>query len=388
MPVASPTFLHPLETRPLRPALVLWSGHLGGAETFMVDLARAMQALGAEPGVVFLLEGAPLADRLDCLGIPHLALGLPRGRAVLRNPRRLARAVSSLGPDAAILADHGFLAAALRSGGYGAPIIGIEHGSLLQFDKLGPIKRLIRTTDRLSGATACSVVVAVSDYMGDRVTRLRPRRRVVCIPNGVDLERFSPLENGATPRRRDGEIVIGCGSRLFEGKGVEDVIEALNHSPLGQARLRIAGDGPRAQALQAQARSLAIDTRVEFLGALLDMPTFWRSTDLAVVPSTGLVESFGMAAVEAMACGKPVVASENGALPSIVVDGETGRIVLPGDIASLASAIGEYAQDPARRARHGSNGRRRCEERFAIDRAAAQYLELCGELVREAAETK
>jgi glycosyltransferase involved in cell wall biosynthesis len=352
----------------------------------MVDLARAMQAFGAEPGVVFLLGGAPLADRLDCFGIPHSALGLPGGRAVLRNPRRLARVVSSLGPDAAILTDHGFLAAALHSGGYDAPIIGIEHGSLLHLDELGPVKRLIRTADRLSGATACSVVVAVSDYTRDRITRLRPRRRVVCIPNGVDLKRFSPLENGAMPHGRDGEIVIGCAARLFEGKGLEYVIEALDHSPLSEARLRIAGDGPRAQALQALARSLAVDTRVEFLGTLLDMPTFWRSTDVAVVASTSLVESFGMAAVEAMACGKPVVASENGALPSIVADGETGCIVPPGDVASLANAIGEYAQDPARRARHGSNGRRRCEERFAIERAAAQYLELCVELVREAAK--
>ena len=347
-----------------------------------MDLARAMQAHGAEPGVVFLLEGVPLADRLDRFGIPHSALGLRRGRAVLRGPRRLARTVSTRGPDAAILVDSGFLAAALRSGGYRAPVIGIEHGSLLQLHKLRPMKRMIRTVDRVSGKQACSVVVAVSDYMKDRVTLLRPRRRVVCIPNGVDLQRFSPAENEATPGAGS-EIVIGCGSRLAEGKGVEDVIRSLSHPSLGRARLRVAGDGPCRGALKSLARSLCVDARAEFLGPVLDMPSFWRSTDVAVVPSNRLVESFGMVAIEAMACGKPVVASANGALPSIVADGETGRVFPPGDVAALTTAVTEYAEDPARRAQHGSNGRRRCQEKFAIEHTASRYLELCAELIRE-----
>jgi D-inositol-3-phosphate glycosyltransferase len=304
---------------------------------------------------------------------------------VLRAPRRLARTVSTRGPDAAILVDSGFLAAALRSGGYTAPVIGIEHGSLLQLHKLRPAKRMIRTVDRVSGTKACSVVVAVSDYMKDRVTVLRPRRRVVCIPNGIDLARFSPAENEATPGGAGGEIVVGCGSRLAEGKGVEDVIRSLAHPSLVRARLRLAGDGPCSGALKSLARSLAVDARAEFLGPVLDMPAFWRSTDVAVVPSNRWVESFGMVAVEAMACGKPVVASANGALPSIVADGETGRVFPPGDVAALIEAVAEYAEDPARRAQHGSNGRRRCQEHFSIERTASRYLELCAELIRETA---
>jgi glycosyltransferase involved in cell wall biosynthesis len=207
---------------------------------------------------------------------------------------------------------------------------------------------------------------------------------VVCIPNGVDLTRFSPLE-GRAPRGEDGEIIIGCAARLVEGKGIEDLITALSHASLDGARLRIAGEGPRAWALKVLARSLGIASRVEFLGRVLDMPTFWQSTDIAVVPSNGAVESFGMAAIEAMACGKAVVVSDSGALPYVVVDGECGRVVPAGDIVAMSRAIAEYAHDPARRSRHGSCGRRRCEEHFAIERAASRYLELCAELVREAA---
>jgi glycosyltransferase involved in cell wall biosynthesis len=380
--------IHPLEERPLRPALVLWGGYIGGAESFTADLARAMQAQGAEPGVVFVLEGAALSDRLDRSRIPHSALKLRRGRSVVLAPRRLAQAVAAAGTDVAILVDPGYLAAALRGGGFRGPIIGIEHGSLLQVHRLHPLKRVIRSVDRLSGMKACSAVVAVSRFMRDRVERRHARRRIVCIPNGVDLERFTPSASRTSRRRRDGEMVVGCAARLVDGKGIEDVLQALKHPSLGRARLRIAGDGPRQGALKGLAGALAIDTRTEFLGPVVDMPAFWRSTDVAVVPSNESVESFGMSAVEAMACAKPVVVSNIGALPDVVADGATGRVVSAGDVPGFARALGEYARDPALRDRHGLSGRQRCAEHFAIERTASRYLELCAELVREAAQRK
>jgi glycosyltransferase involved in cell wall biosynthesis len=140
--------------------------------------------------------------------------------------------------------------------------------------------------------------------------------------------------------------------------------------------------------LKALAAAHAVETRVEFLGPVLDMPGFWQSIDVAVVPSNGLVESFGMVAIEAMACGKPVVVSDSGALPDVVSDGETGRVVPAGDVSRLAATLGEYAYDSASRARHGLNGRRLCEDQFAIDLTASRYLELCAGLVREAAQSR
>jgi hypothetical protein len=156
-------FLHPSQQRPLRPTFVLWGGYLGGAETFTIELAAAMQSLGAEPAVVFVLRSGALAERLSALNIDHAALGLARGRAVLRSPRQLARIVSKRDPDVAILIEYGYLAAALWSGGFRAPIIGIEHGSVLQMHRLRPLKQLLRRVDRLSGARACAAVVAVSE---------------------------------------------------------------------------------------------------------------------------------------------------------------------------------------------------------------------------------
>ena len=373
----SPTHEHPLENRPLRVVLVLWGGYLGGAESFTGDLARAIVAGGAEASVLFVLEGQALGERLEREGIRHSAMGLSRGRAIALAPRQFARAVTDLGSDVAILVEAGWFPAVLRLGGYREPIVGVEHGSSLQLRRQSIIQRLVRSAALRVGINACSAVVGVSKYMVGRIAGAGGATdRVFCIPNGVDLERFSP-RNGFS--RQD--VVIGCAARLVEGKGIEDVLEALADPRLGRARLRIAGDGEQLGVLQTRARSLGVDSRAEFVGAVLDMPSFWRSTDIAVAPSRDVVESFGMSAVEAMACAKPVVATDNGGLAEVVVDGETGRIVPRGNVPALVSAIGAYVEDPALRTAHGSAGRRRCELNYAIDRTAAQYLALCSDLV-------
>ena len=372
-----PAAVHPFADRSLRPTFVLWSGLIGGAETFTIDLAGAMRSHGADPSVVFVLEKAPLGDRLDSLGIRNFELKLSRGRAVLRNPRRLAQTVKGTGADVAILIESGYLAAALRVGGYRAPIIGVEHGSFLQLNALPMHRRLIRKLDRRSGINRCSALVAVSEHMRAQLAREENRSRIVHIPNGVDLRRFTPTgSKGPT----SGEVVVGCAARLVDGKGVEDLISALPN--LADVRLKIAGTGPNAPSFERLGRALGVEHRMDLLGSVLDMPTFWRSIDIGVVPSNGLVESFGISAIEAMACAKPVVVTDSGALPDVIDDGATGAVVKAGDVAALADAIGKYAANPELRARHGVNGRRRCEEKFSIHETAARYLELCEELVR------
>jgi glycosyltransferase involved in cell wall biosynthesis len=369
---------HPVEGRPLRVALVLWSGQIGGAESVTGELARALAAHGAEPSVLFILDSEALGERLYGSGVPHAALGFRRGREVLRAPRRFARAVGGLGADVAILVEAGWFAAALRGGGHRAPIIGVEHGSRLQLHKLGLGQRLVRGSALALGMEACSALVGVSEYVTARIPKGLRKKPIVCIPNGVELERFSPRSNGA---HCDEHTVIGCAARLIEGKGIEDAVRALAQPRLAQATLRVAGDGPHLEALQGLARSLGVDSRTEFLGTVLDMPSFWRRTDVAVAPSTTVVESFGMAAVEAMACGKPVVVTDNGGLAEVVVDEETGRVVPRGDVVALTAALADYIENPERRVREGAAGRRRCEKRYAIEGTAARYLELCADLL-------
>ena len=105
------------------------------------------------------------------------------------------------------------------------------------------------------------------------------------------------------------------------------------------------------------------------------MPTFWRETDVAVMPSV-LPESFGIAALEAMASGKPVVATDNGGIVEVVEDGVTGRLVPVGSVDAISDALLGYLRDPPLRESHGLAGRRRAEALFSMSRCAEEYARL------------
>lgn len=347
---------------------------LGGAETSSAALALAMRAAGVDARIVFVMTGEPLSQRLDERRVPYSSVGLGRGRDVLRHPHRLARAVSKEA-DVVISMSAGYLAGALRVGGFRGQIVAVEHGALLQMRQLSHWYRTVRTIDRYSGVWACAAEVAVSEYLAARLRTTHHSRTLAVIPNGVDLDHYRPTTSQSSAT--DG-VVVGCAARLIPGKGIDDAIRAFSRPELHGSRLRIAGQGPAGQELKALADTLAPSAAIQFLGSVQDMASFWRECDLAVVPSNTLSESFGMSAVEAMACGKPIVASTSGALPEVVDDGVTGLVYEAGDIASLARSIAAYQRAPELRHRHGLAARRRCEERFAITEVARRYLELIG----------
>jgi glycosyltransferase involved in cell wall biosynthesis len=361
------------DARRLRLALVLWNGNIGGAETFTAALARAFRDADIEARVVIVTHAEPLAQRLLETGIPFEALGLRRGRAVLWHARRFARTLTAVGVDGAILVAGGYLALALRLGGYRGRIAAVEHGTVLHINRMRPPLRLRRRVDRLLGARAVDVHVAVSDFVRGHIqTGSRP---VVTIPNGVDLDMYQPVPS---TRSRD-TFVIGCMARLIEGKGVEDALVAAQEVVPRGGRLRIAGDGPDRPKLEQLAEQLGIRENVDFFGWLhdaSDVAGFWRECDIAVAAPNDLVESFGLAPVEAMACGTPAVVTRTGALPETVIHGRTGFVVEPGDTHALAAALLAYLEDSSMLAAHGAAARKWCEQRFDIRRCAKAYSAL------------
>lgn len=357
----------------MRVVAVLWSGTIGGTETFTAALCQTMRQLGADPSVIFLLDGAPLATRLDAEHIPHVSLGLPRGRAIIRHPRALARSVAALGPDGVLLPRGGYLAAVLRAGGYRGRVVSVAHDATLEVARLTARDRLVRPIDRASGFWASDVEVAVSDFVLSHIASQRRSGQLVRIYNGVDLDAYTARSETAP----DSPVIIGCAGRLIAGKGVDVLLRAFAAGPARDgARLRLGGDGPARQELERLADELAVAGAIEFNGWSLDMPAFWRECDIAVMPSDRCVESFGMAAIEAMASAVPVVATENGALPELVVDGLTGTIVPRGDVEALTSALLALIRDNQRRRMAGRAARARCEQRFDIRDSAAAYLKL------------
>jgi glycosyltransferase involved in cell wall biosynthesis len=230
-----------------------------------------------------------------------------------------------------------------------------------------PAWRSARRLERRLAAPFVDVEVAVSDFMRAEVAQAPHARRVERIHNGIDVARFAPRE-----RRGDERCVIGCATRLVPGKGVETLMRAFERLP--HARLRIAGHGPERERLAA-----AAPDGVEFAGVVHDMASFWADVDVAVMPSR-LPESFGMAALEAMAAGKPVIATRCGGVAELVEDGVNGRLVPIDDEAELVAALRSYLDDPALRRAHGAAGRARAERDFSIESCARAYAGLFAEL--------
>lgn len=357
----------------MRLALVLWKGDIGGAEVLSLSLAEQFRRRGVEATVVFIEGPEPLGSRLDELGLPHRSIGLQRGRHVLRHPFRYAREVTQAGPDGALLVTCGYMGAALRAGGYKAPIVAVEHGDVL-YEKR---RRPLRWCARRAGAWADDVEVGVSEFIVDWLTADPHADDVRCIYNGIDLNvPEAPSHPGGSARTSE-ECALAFAGRLVFGKGADYLLQALAESRRSaQMHLTIAGDGPEGPRLESLARELGLSGSVTFAGLAHEMARFWQTCDVAVVPSAEFVEACPMVPLEAMAAGKPVIATANGGLPELVIDGETGTVVPPGDPVALARAIERYAGDRELRQRHGSAGRARVVERFGIERCAGEYLEI------------
>ncbi len=233
-----------------------------------------------------------------------------------------------------------------------------------------PFRALARRALRhAAGVSVCN------EAAGDLVVRRGFPGRPAVIPLGLDPAIFAP-DLARRPPARSGPVVVGYAGRLAAHKGVEVLLEAALRQPA--IVLRLAGSGPDEARLQDRVTALGLAERVSFVGALdpSALADFYRGLDVLAVPSLttdGWVEQFGRVAVEAMACGIPVVASDSGALPDVV--GGAGRLVPPGDATALSQALVSVASDPDEWASLRANGfARAAGARWAT--VAARYRRL------------
>lgn len=223
----------------------------------------------------------------------------------------------------------------------------------------------------LRHASAVSVCNAES---GEIVTRKGLTGRPVLIGLGVDPAHFAP--GPERPPSPDGTVRVGYVGRLAPHKGVDVLLESVAADP--RLHLVVAGAGPLDAELRARASRPDLYGRVDFVGALskADLPDLYRGLDVLAIPSLttqGWIEQFGRVAVEAMACGTPVVASDSGALPDVVQG--AGLLVPPGDPTALAEALGRAGTDERLSATMRREGIARARE-FSWDRIGETYVEL------------
>jgi D-inositol-3-phosphate glycosyltransferase len=223
--------------------------------------------------------------------------------------------------------------------------------------------------ERLLGRTVDRVVAQCSDEVDELVRSGVPRRRIVVVPSGVDLDRFTP-EGPSVPRtaRRPRVLVAG---RLVPRKGLREVIRAM-HSVPAEAELVVLG-GPPADGLAGDslARELFAGG-ARMIGAVPrnEMPMWYRSAD--VVVSAPWYEPFGLTPLEAMACGVAFIGTAVGGLTDTVVDGVTGDLVPPRDPEALGQAIRRLLGDPMRRHAYGAAGLDRVRSAYSWSRTASR----------------
>jgi glycosyltransferase involved in cell wall biosynthesis len=205
------------------------------------------------------------------------------------------------------------------------------------------------------------------------------QKRIRVIASGVDP---APYENIPAPSGQRSPVVVGTVAALEARKGHRFLLEAAAELKRRGRSLtyRIAGDGSEKTALQDIALKLGVEREVEFVGFVSDVAGFLASIDIFVLAS--MFEGLGVAAIEAMAAARPVVATAVGGLKDLVVEGETGFLVPPGDPMALAQALDGLAEEKELARAMGEKGRARVLEHFTMERMARAneefYYELLG----------
>ncbi|MGW8314393.1 MAG: glycosyltransferase [Bacteroidales bacterium] len=204
---------------------------------------------------------------------------------------------------------------------------------------------------------------------------LVPEDKIRVIYNGVYLPRYQgsihPLY-----RATNNEIVLGSAGRLSEEKGHFFLLEMMSllKKEGSRYRLLIAGEGRLLHQLQRRARKLGVEHQVEFLGFVDQMPSFFHSLDIFLLPS--LYEGFGYVIAEAMASSKPVVAFDIKSSAEIIDDGVTGFLTPRKDPAEMSRRVIELAASRELREEMGRKGRERVEAMFSFEKSQAQILDL------------
>ncbi len=266
--------------------------------------------------------------------------------------------------------------AALLAGGDRPPIVvHTFHGHVLR----GYFGRIMtfgfRTLERWL-ARATTSLVAVSPEVRDDLVALgvAPAEKFTVVRLGIDLDRR--VDNDDTRRRETRRLmglaqeafVVGWVGRMTGVKRTDLVVQALERLVARgvDAYVVLVGDGPDRERLERFAHELGVVKRCLFLGYQEDVARFYDAIDVLLLPSIN--EGTPVSVIEALAAGRPAVATRVGGVPDVVRDGVDGFLVDAGDADELAEKLAELAADPVRRADMGEAGRARVFERYAVNR--------------------
>ncbi len=275
---------------------------------------------------------------------------------------------------------------ARRDGPYLASIKGVIAEEMQH--EGGRTRLLFELLARLEAANArrADAVLTTSDYCRAAIGHHYgvPAERVRLVPEGIDLARWQRML-ATQPRASDGATIL-CVARQYPRKHIADLLHALPtvRRAVPRARVVVVGDGPEHKALRALADELGLGDAVHFLGSLPDeaqVARYYRQADVFCLPS--VQEGFGIAFLEAMAAGLPIVATRAAAIPEVVPDTQAGLLIPPGDVAPLATALVALLKSPEQRATYGAFAQGYVEQ-YDWGRVAEMFLAQVAPFVRRA----
>lgn len=344
---------------------VLASGDVEGTGIYRIVRSIALASDPARYSIeTCFLQGDSLAAKLRRDGVPSTCVSWNSRITDLAGVVRYATFLQRTKADIVHLHSGGRLLAGISRKFGGARVVLSHHSRA--WEELGVatgVKRFPKVDALIVNSQA------TADYVG-------VPGAIVIYP-GVDLPTSKPA-------RVSDEVVIGTACRLEPIKQIEILIEAFSMlvRDFPKIRLRIAGEGSQRKALEDRVAALGLTGYTSFNGWTEELQHELESWDIFVIASVD--EGFGLAALEAMASGLPVIASAAGGLRELVTDGESGFLVPPGSAADFANRLRQLIQDPIQRRQMGDAGRKRASSLFSASQMAAKHYALYDDLLHRA----
>jgi len=342
---------------------------LGGGEKHLADLANGL-ALRGHDVFVAVIPSSPLLGELPNVPQQNIVELPMRNSLNVASALKLARFVRNNEIEivhAHVARDYPLAALAARRAG--ARLVLTRH-------VLFPLSRIHKLTLR---RTARVIAVSQAVAEGLRAQGIFDPDKIVCIPNGIDVDRFVKGREAAARREHSTskKLRVGMTGHLAPIKGQEEFIRAaaIVCGLRDDVEFIVAGEdktrsGEHRRGLEKLIDELDLNARVRLIGWVEDVAALLPTFDLFVSPSRS--EPFGLSIVEAMAAGVPVIATMSEGAREIIDDKQTGRLVPIGDPGGIAKAIAELLSDREERVRLGENAKREVRERFSLERMVVE----------------